>query len=107
MDCTSCKMKIEGSLERLKGVTEASVTVATGHSHNDLNVRGVLLHGVADAASSGGVILAACAVYFFNWLWADAAGSLIVAVLIGYRGSAFHPAIRTGFDGGYQPAGLF
>lgn len=30
MDCTGCKMKIEGSLERLKGVTEASVTVATG-----------------------------------------------------------------------------
>lgn len=30
MDCTSCKLKIEGSLERLKGVTEASVTVATG-----------------------------------------------------------------------------
>ncbi|OKH42086.1 cadmium-translocating P-type ATPase [Nostoc calcicola FACHB-389] len=30
MDCTSCKMKIEGSLERLRGVREASVTVATG-----------------------------------------------------------------------------
>ncbi|MBF2079735.1 MAG: cadmium-translocating P-type ATPase [Synechococcales cyanobacterium T60_A2020_003] len=30
MDCTSCKLKIEGSLERLSGVTEASVTVATG-----------------------------------------------------------------------------
>ncbi|MBW4622292.1 MAG: cadmium-translocating P-type ATPase [Cyanosarcina radialis HA8281-LM2] len=30
MDCTSCKMKIEGSLERLKGVAEASVTVASG-----------------------------------------------------------------------------
>ncbi|MDX2242374.1 MAG: heavy metal translocating P-type ATPase, partial [Leptolyngbyaceae cyanobacterium bins.302] len=30
MDCTGCKMKIEGSLERLKGVTEASVTVSTG-----------------------------------------------------------------------------
>jgi Cd2+/Zn2+-exporting ATPase len=30
MDCTSCKMKIEGSLERLRGVAEASVTVATG-----------------------------------------------------------------------------
>ena len=30
MDCTSCKMKIEGSLERLKGVAEAAVTVATG-----------------------------------------------------------------------------
>ncbi|MBL1178449.1 heavy metal translocating P-type ATPase [Pantanalinema sp. GBBB05] len=30
MDCTSCKLKIEGSLERLKGVAEASVTVSTG-----------------------------------------------------------------------------
>ncbi|MGE5656970.1 MAG: heavy metal translocating P-type ATPase [Actinomycetota bacterium] len=30
MDCTSCKLKIEGSLERLRGVAEASVTVATG-----------------------------------------------------------------------------
>ncbi|HEY9624982.1 MAG TPA: heavy metal translocating P-type ATPase [Crinalium sp.] len=30
MDCTGCKMKIEGSLERLRGVTEAAVTVATG-----------------------------------------------------------------------------
>ncbi len=30
MDCTSCKMKIEGRLERLQGVAEASVTVATG-----------------------------------------------------------------------------
>jgi len=30
MDCTSCKMKIEGSLERLRGVAEASVTLATG-----------------------------------------------------------------------------
>ena len=30
MDCTGCKLKIEGSLERLPGVTEAAVTVATG-----------------------------------------------------------------------------
>ncbi|AFY61874.1 heavy metal translocating P-type ATPase [Synechococcus sp. PCC 6312] len=30
MDCIGCKMKIEGSLERLGGVTEAAVTVATG-----------------------------------------------------------------------------
>lgn len=30
MDCTSCKLKIEGSLERLKGISEASVVVATG-----------------------------------------------------------------------------
>ncbi len=30
MDCTSCTMKIEGSLEKLAGVAEVSVVVATG-----------------------------------------------------------------------------
>lgn len=30
MDCTSCAMKIEGSLEKLSGVAEVSVVVATG-----------------------------------------------------------------------------
>ncbi len=30
MDCTSCAIKIEGSLERLAGVAEVSVVVATG-----------------------------------------------------------------------------
>ncbi len=30
MDCTSCAMKIEGSLEKLTGVAEVSVIVATG-----------------------------------------------------------------------------
>jgi Zn2+/Cd2+-exporting ATPase len=30
MDCTSCAMKIEGSLEKLAGVAEVSVVVATG-----------------------------------------------------------------------------
>lgn len=51
-------------------------------SHHDLNVRGVFLHGVADAASSVGLILAAVAVHFLSWLWADAIVSLLVALLI-------------------------
>lgn len=53
------------------------------HTHSSLNFRGVFLHGVADAASSLSIILAACAVYFFDWLWADALSSLLVAILIG------------------------
>ncbi|MEH1965397.1 cation diffusion facilitator family transporter [Nostoc sp.] len=52
------------------------------HSHHDLNLRGVLLHGIADAGSSLGVILAAGCVYFFNWLWADAVASLLVALFL-------------------------
>ncbi len=59
-----------------------SVLLLHPHSHHDLNFRGVLLHGVADAASSISLILAALTVYFFNWLWADAVASLLVALLI-------------------------
>lgn len=63
-----------------------SVQLLHPHSQHDLNFRGILLHGVADAASSISVIIAALAVYFFNWLWADAAASLLVALLIGISG---------------------
>lgn len=41
MDCTSCKLKIETRLERLNGVSEAAVTVATGRlvvSYNQTNL---------------------------------------------------------------------
>jgi cobalt-zinc-cadmium efflux system protein len=52
------------------------------HRDRDLNLRGVFLHGVADTASAVSTILAAGAMYFFNWLWADAAAGLLVAMLI-------------------------
>jgi cobalt-zinc-cadmium efflux system protein len=61
-----------------------SIALLHEDSHHDLNVRGVLLHGVADAASAISLVLAALAVYYFNWLWADAVGSLLVAFTIGF-----------------------
>ncbi|AUT02559.1 cation transporter permease [Nostoc sp. CENA543] len=51
-------------------------------SHHDLNIRGALLHLLADVASSVGAVLAAIAVIWLNWTWADGVISLIVAVLI-------------------------
>lgn len=51
-------------------------------SHHDLNMRGALLHMLADVASSVGAVLAAIAVIWLNWTWADGVISLIVAVLI-------------------------
>ncbi|MBD2361655.1 cation transporter [Anabaena minutissima FACHB-250] len=51
-------------------------------SHHDLNMRGALLHLLADVASSVGAVLAAIAVIWLNWTWADGVISLIVAVLI-------------------------
>lgn len=50
----------------------------------DLNLRGVFLHGVADAASALSVLVAAGGMYWFDWLWADAAASLLVTLLIGF-----------------------
>ncbi len=55
------------------------------HSHDDLNVRGVLLHAIADAASSCGILIAALAIYLLHWQRADGIVSLAVAgfILIG------------------------
>lgn len=63
-------------------VNGLSVYLLHNDHHHDLNLRGVFLHGVADAASSIGVMVAALAVYFFNWVWVDAAIGLFVALLI-------------------------
>jgi cobalt-zinc-cadmium efflux system protein len=51
------------------------------HSHDDLNLRGALLHIISDTVSSVSVIFAALAIHLWNWLWADLVVSLVVAVL--------------------------
>jgi len=67
------------------GLVINSINIALLHkgSHNDLNLRGALLHSIADAAGSIGIILAAIAIYFFNWAWIDAAVSLLIAGSVG------------------------
>ena len=49
----------------------------------DLNIRAAYLHMMADAAVSLGVVLAAIAIKFTDWLWLDPVVSLVVAVIIG------------------------
>lgn len=53
-----------------------------GCSHHDLNLKGVFLHFLADLVSSVGAVLAAIAVIWLNWTWADGVISLAVALLI-------------------------
>lgn len=48
-------------------------------SCHDLNLRGAFLHLLADVVSSLGTILAAIAVAWLHWNWADGAISLMVA----------------------------
>lgn len=65
-------------------INSINVTLLHQHSHDDLNLRGAFLHVLADLVGSVGVILAALAVYFLNWLWVDAGASLLVASLTGF-----------------------
>ncbi|MFN6570137.1 cation diffusion facilitator family transporter [Dendronalium sp. ChiSLP03b] len=53
-----------------------------GCSNHDLNLRGAFLHLLADLVSSVGAVLAAIAVIWLNWTWADGVISLGVAVMI-------------------------
>ncbi|MBR8836998.1 MAG: cation transporter [Stigonema ocellatum SAG 48.90 = DSM 106950] len=62
-------------------VNSLNICLLHQHSHDDINLRGAFLHMVADAISSVGVIIAALAVYFLNWLWIDPIASLFVAGL--------------------------
>jgi cobalt-zinc-cadmium efflux system protein len=51
------------------------------HSHHNLNLRGLFFHTLADAASSLGLLIAALAIFYLNWLWADTAASILVVIL--------------------------
>ncbi|MEB3229495.1 MAG: cation diffusion facilitator family transporter [Leptolyngbyaceae bacterium] len=72
-------------------VNGINVGLLHGGDDQDLNLRGALLHVIADVISSVGVIVAAIAVWIWGWTWADGVISLGVALLIG--GSAF-PLVR-------------
>ncbi len=63
----------------IKGV---NATLLYEESQHSLNVRGVFLHAITDAANSISLLLAAVAVFFLHWLWADAIASLFVTLLI-------------------------
>jgi len=52
--------------------------------HANLNLRGAWLHVLSDALGSIGAMLAAAAVTFFGWLWADPFASIIIAIFIVY-----------------------
>jgi cobalt-zinc-cadmium efflux system protein len=52
------------------------------HDHDDVNIAGASLHVLGDLLGSVGAILAAVAVRWMGWLWADPVLSLLVSLLI-------------------------
>lgn len=56
--------------------------VLHGHAHDDINMASASLHVLGDLLGSCGAVLAALAVRWLGWRWADPALSLLVSLLI-------------------------
>jgi len=56
--------------------------VLGGHDHDDLNAAGARLHVLGDLLGSLGAVTAALLIRWQGWLWADAAFSILVSLLI-------------------------
>jgi cobalt-zinc-cadmium efflux system protein len=53
-----------------------------GDHEHDLNMRGAWLHVMGDALGSVTAICAGAAILAFGWLWADAASSVLISLII-------------------------
>ena len=53
-----------------------------GHAHDDVNLAGARLHVLGDLLGSFAAVVAALAIRWFGWLWADPLLSLLVSLLI-------------------------
>ncbi len=53
-----------------------------GDHESDLNMRGAWLHVMGDALGSVAAIIAGILIYAFGWIWADAATSVLISLII-------------------------
>ncbi len=86
-------------------VNLASLWVLAGGRSDDLNMRGVWLHVLADALGSVGAILAGVLVWTLGWLWADALTSALIAALVVWSSwSLMRQSLNVLMEG--SPAGI-
>jgi cobalt-zinc-cadmium efflux system protein len=58
------------------------IAMLLGHGHKDLNIKSAWLHVMGDTLSSVGVIISGLIIYFWGWLYADPAASIIIGIII-------------------------
>ena len=75
-------MLVISTLGLVVNIVVALCMLRGGDVRENVNMRGAYLHVLGDAAGSVGAIAAALAMMCFDWGWADAAASLLVAALI-------------------------
>lgn len=65
-------------------INSATALLFMKSENHDLNIRGVFLHMVADAAISFGVVVAGLIIYFTKANWLDPVASILICVAIGF-----------------------
>ena len=75
-------MLVISTLGLVVNIVVALYMLRGGDVRENVNMRGAYAHVLGDAAGSVGAIAAALAMMCFDWGWADAAASLLVAALI-------------------------
>lgn len=61
----------------------AAKLLHSGHTH-DMNLHGAFLHVIGDLLGSVAAIIAGVLILGFGWLWADAASSILISLIIIY-----------------------
>ncbi|MBA3582066.1 MAG: cation transporter [Gammaproteobacteria bacterium] len=76
-------------------INAATAWLFVARQHEDINIKGVYLHMVADALVSVGVVLTGIGIAFTAWQWLDPAISVLIAVvIIGSTWSLLRDAVR-------------
>ncbi|BAQ66357.1 cation transporter [Geminocystis sp. NIES-3709] len=63
-------------------IKAVSIILLYDPSHNNLNLRGVFLHAIADTANSLSLIITSLAILIFHWLWIDKISAMGIAFLM-------------------------
>lgn len=78
----STGMLVIATIGLIVNIVVAVMMFRGGDTHDNLNMRGAFLHVISDLLGSVAAILAALAVMFYGWGWADPLISVLVALLV-------------------------
>ena len=78
----STGMLVIATLGLIINIVVAIMMFKGGDTHDNLNMRGAFLHVISDLLGSVAAIIAALAVKWYGWTWADPLISVLVALLV-------------------------
>lgn len=81
-DIQDTGMLVIATMGLIVNIVVAVMMYKGSDTHDNLNMRGAFLHVISDLLGSVAAILAALAIMFYGWTWADPLISVLVAILV-------------------------